>query len=80
MSEEKTRRGRTFYDDALKAQLIEEYRASGQSIYAFSKSKGIGNTTFTNWLNHANSDAKNSKRRGGPHSPDLRRQKWDVSE
>lgn len=74
MSEPKTRRARTFYDDALKAQLIEEYRASGESIYAFSKSKGIGNTTFTNWLNQAGENGKNVKRRGGPHSPDLRRQ------
>ena len=74
MSEPKTRRARTFYDDALKAQLIEEYRASGELIYAFSKSKGIGNTTFTNWLNQAGENGKNVKRRGGPHSPDLRRQ------
>ncbi len=74
MSEEKSRRARTFYDDALKAQLIDEYRASGQSIYAFSKSKGIGNSTFANWVNHANTDSQHAKRKGGPHNPDLRRQ------
>lgn len=74
MSDEKSRPARKVYDEAFKAQLLDEFYSSGMSAHAFSKSKGLNNSTFLSWISASSPKDPKSPKRGGPHSPDLRRQ------
>lgn len=74
MSDTNSPRTRKTYDDAFKTQILEEFYASGLSAHAFSKEKGLNNSTLLSWISQNSSKDPTSTKKGGPHPPDFRRQ------
>lgn len=61
------------YGEDEKSKLINEYKQSGLSAYAFCKRAGINNSTFATWLKDRGLNNPASTNRAGPRSPDERR-------